>query len=83
MKTKDVRQFFRRVDQINVFAQQEGWLMCNAAVSGFVEIQRDDEQATFPNDAAAVRHIRRLAANGSALHKMALQMVEDAQKEGA
>lgn len=75
-RTTAARRFYQRVQQINLFADREGWALFNAdALSGFVEIQRDDTMAKFPDDEEALYHVQRLAGMGSALHRAALDML--------
>jgi hypothetical protein len=72
----DQHHLMRRINEINVFAEHEGWAIFNGN-----EIQRDDIQNVFSGDDAAIRHVNRLAAHGSTLHRMALEICADAQKE--
>ncbi len=75
-RTAAARRFYQRVQQINLWADREGWALFNAdALSGFVEIQRDDVDAKFPSDEDALHHVQRLAGMGSAMHRAALDML--------
>lgn len=52
-------------------ASQEGWDLfeCGGAL---VQIQRDDDLSTHPDDASALAHVVERAAAGSELHRRAL-----------
>ncbi len=55
-------------------ALSEGWCIIFSDARGW-EIQRDDDQGTFPTDDDASDHVARQAANGSAYHQAALDFI--------
>jgi len=71
--------FNQTVNQINRYVEPEGWaLTWFTADDGSDElmIQRDDMDQKFGNDLEAQAHVRRLANEGSAIHALAIQIVE-------
>lgn len=68
--------YWRSSDQHR--ALEEGW--CIIRSHRREEIQRDDDQAKFKTDDAAMKHVKRCAKAGSELHKRALRHVEAARK---
>lgn len=50
-------------------ALSEGWMVFNGC-----EIQRDDETGLFATDDDAIEHVRRLAAEGSHTHMLAIDI---------
>lgn len=65
------------INQINTIAQPEGWAIfsCEGSEGGDYQIQRLDMEAIFKDDNQAIRHIAKLALNGSYLHKSAISMI--------
>lgn len=59
----------KKVARINRFAEREGWAIFND-----YEIQADADSLEFDNDDEALNHVRLLAAEGSALHREALEL---------
>jgi hypothetical protein len=51
----------------NVIVEGPGWALFNGC-----EIQRDDESSVFPDDDAAIAHVRKLAALGDPAAQIAL-----------
>lgn len=68
-----------RLRWINYFADQEGWAIFESDERG-LEIEMVDEYAKFPDDDAAIEHVRRLAEAGSKLHELALQIHVDSRR---
>jgi hypothetical protein len=65
------------INQINQFAQPEGWAIfsCEGSLDGSFQIQRLDSEAIFKGDHEAHKHVVRLALQGSHLHKEALKLI--------
>jgi hypothetical protein len=65
-------------DADNAAADREGWNIFNTrgSASGNFQIQKDDEAGKFATDPDAWIHVRRKAAEGSELHKKALEIVK-------
>jgi hypothetical protein len=61
---------------INRVCESEGWALFDVDGSGWCKIERNDEAAIFPDDDAALDHVRARAAGGSALHAQALRIHE-------
>ena len=67
----------RTANEINRFVVPEGWGIFWA--EDRLMIQRDDETQDLADDHEAVAHVKRLAKEGSAIHQLALQVVEGGQ----
>lgn len=74
--TSDAKLFMQRVNQVNRLCQHEGWAIFELGGDGDgFELQRDDAMSVFKSDASAMRYVRRRAAEGSEIHKLALHLV--------
>jgi hypothetical protein len=56
----------------NAQAIVEGWDVFDVDSTGYLEIERDDEQGHFTSDAEALLHVVERARAGSAYHRAAL-----------
>jgi len=65
------------IDQINLIAESEGWgiFICEGSQDGDYQIQKIDDKNKFKSDMDAIRHILKLAFNGSTFHKQAIWKV--------
>lgn len=79
----NARKARKLIDAINLFAPNEGWAIFNEC-----EIQRIDSQdiegaPQLATDADALQLVQERAANGSALHRAALDLTATSRRPGA
>ena len=60
-------------------AFSEGWGIFDSDTYG-VSIQRDDDQALFADDDAAIAHVEARAAGGSTIHQQALEYIKGSMR---
>lgn len=69
MTREKIRRLTRKIAE---FARSEGWGIFDIDSTGYLEIQRDDEQGVFASDDDAFDHVFKLSRAGSDLHTKAL-----------
>jgi hypothetical protein len=60
---------------VNRYVCPEGWAIFWTS-DDELQIQMDDDAQDFASDEEALAHVKRLAREGSAIHQLALQIVE-------
>jgi hypothetical protein len=62
------------LDEITKIAKPEGWAIfeCVGSSDGDYQLERIDSDNKFESDSEAIKHVVKLALNGSAFHKQVL-----------